>query len=144
MSVKGLFSSIIIHNAVIFICKSEHTAQKITTSATATANYNLTVFFFGAVFFLGAVFLGAAFFLGAFLGFPADLAFSLKAALNLYEALTFTKSPASTPSLRALRKAAFIHFLSAARLACMCFLMAMEEEPVRSLSSVMALTIPAL
>jgi hypothetical protein len=54
------------------------------------------------------------------------------------------KSPAATPSLSALRKVPFIHFLSADMLACMCFLMAMEEEPVLSLSSEMALMIPAL
>ena len=38
----------------------------------------------------------------------------------------------------------FNHFLSVGRLACMCFLTAMEEEPVRSLSSVMAVMIPDL
>ena len=38
----------------------------------------------------------------------------------------------------------FIHFLPLGSLACITFLMAMEEEPVRSLSSVMAETIPAL
>mmetsp|Transcript_12273 Transcript_12273/g.24961 ORF Transcript_12273/g.24961 Transcript_12273/m.24961 type:complete len:127 (+) Transcript_12273:786-1166(+) len=39
---------------------------------------------------------------------------------------------------------AFIHFLSEGMLACMCFLMAIMEEPVRSFNSSIALMIPAL
>ena len=46
--------------------------------------------------------------------------------------------------LSALRNVALSHFLSEDMLACMCFLMAIEEEPERSLSSVIAAMIPAL
>ena len=46
--------------------------------------------------------------------------------------------------LSALRNVALSHFLSEDMFACMCFLMAIEEEPERSLSSVMAAMIPAL
>ena len=45
---------------------------------------------------------------------------------------------------KAFKNIPFIHFLSAGKLSCMCFLMAMEEEPVRSLSSVIAAMIPVL
>ena len=58
--------------------------------------------------------------------------FSFNPALNLYLPLFLTKSPHSTPSFNAFKKVVFIHFLSAERLACMLFLMAMEEEPERS------------
>ena len=47
-------------------------------------------------------------------------------------------------SFKAFKNIPLSHFLSARLLACMCFLMAIEEEPVRSLSSVMAAMIPAL
>jgi len=117
------------------------------------AAFSVLVFFLGAAFFLGAVFFfgaaffsGVAFFLGAatFLGLEAAFAPFLVSALSLYEFLTWTRSPSTTAFFNAFKNIPFNHFLSAGRSACMCFLMAIEEEPVRSLSSVMAAIIPAL
>lgn len=97
------------------------------------------VFFLGVAFYLGAAF----FFEAAFFGLEAAAAFFLQSALSLYELLTWTRSPPATAFFRALKNVAFIHFLWAGKFACMCFLIAMVEEPVPSLSSVMAAMIPA-
>ena len=52
--------------------------------------------------------------------------------------------PSATIFFKAPKNMVFNHFLSVGREACMDFLMAMEDEPVRSLSPVMAVMIPAL
>ena len=109
----------------------------------------LVDFLTGALAF-GAAFLGAAV---AFLGAPVaflstalalETAAFLKSALNLYEFFTLTKSPVATPFFNASRNVAFFHFLSDGNLSCIYFLIEIIEDPVRSLSSVIASTIPAL
>jgi len=51
----------------------------------------------------------------------------------VYEALFWTRVPSATIFFKAAKNVAFIHLLSLGMLACMVFLMAMEEEPVWSL-----------
>mmetsp|Transcript_30990 Transcript_30990/g.64251 ORF Transcript_30990/g.64251 Transcript_30990/m.64251 type:complete len:378 (-) Transcript_30990:405-1538(-) len=120
-------------------------AAAVVAGFVATVFFTVDVFFTAVVFFVAvAVFLGITF-LGLGFGLLASTNFFLHSALNLNDCLFWTKSPALTPSLSALRNMAFIHFLSEGRSACMCFLMAIMEEPVRwSLREEMALMIPAL
>ena len=74
----------------------------------------------------------------------AAAALFLWSALSLYELLICARSPSATAFFNALKNMLFNHLLMAGRLPCMCFLMEMEEEQVRSFSSVMAVMIPAL
>jgi hypothetical protein len=94
-----------------------------------------------AAFFLGAVvaFLTAV---AAVFGLAVD--FFLKSCDNLYELLVWTRSPAATAALRLAREVAFCHFLSFGSEAIIALLMAIMEEPERSLSSAIAWVIPAL
>ena len=96
-----------------------------------------------AFFLVAAFFLGAAFFLVA-AGLLFLEAAALVAALSLKDPLFLVSSPSATALFKAFKYMPFIHFLSLGRLACMCFLIAMEEDPVRSLSAEMASKIPAL
>ena len=73
-------------------------------------------------------FLGAAFFLGA--GF-----FALSE--SLYEAFTWIRRPSATPFLSAARRLWFANF-KVLLLASMYFLIADDEDPVLSLSALMA------
>ena len=58
--------------------------------------------------------------------------------------MTLVRTPSATAFFNAFKNMVLSHFLSAGRLACMCFLMAMDEEPLRSLRASMALMISAL
>jgi hypothetical protein len=61
-----------------------------------------------------------------------------------FPTLVCMKIPAVTPVLRAFKNCEFIHFLSAGKLDCINFLMAIILDPLRSLSSAIAAVIPAL
>ncbi len=58
--------------------------------------------------------------------------------------MNFKRIPLATIFFKAPKNMAFNHFLLVGRVAYMDFLMVMEDEPVRSLSPVMTVMIPAL
>ena len=109
-------------------------------------NENTHSLFLGCSLLLGScLLLGCSLLLRShLLGFGSSSGLFLVVSTELVRTLICTKSPSATAFFSAFKNMPFSHFLSAGRLACMCFLIAMDEEPVRSLSSVMAMIIPAL
>ena len=125
--------------------RGEHRVRHKSADPAPDGETRQQTFVLGATFFVVDFFAVAVFVVLVFVLSVSFLAVDfLKSADSLYEFLIWTKSPAVTPVLSALRKCAFNHFLSLGRFSCMCFLMEMRLDPFLSFRSRMATTMPCL